>query len=717
MLRTMYTACTGFLLTLVVCAQTPILSVEFQVNSFTTSNQRKPSIAVDPAGNFIVVWQSFSADGNGLGVSGQRFNVVGNPLGGEFQVNTYTTGDQNTPSVAADGSGNFVVVWDSSTHTGEDLDGIFGQRYDSSGNPAGGEFHVNTYTTNYQYDPRVAMNASGSFVVVWTSVGQDGDSYGVFGQRYDSAGTAQGSEFRVNTTTTGTQYASAVGMDDSGAFVVVWAGGTGVPNYNIFGQRYGSSGTPIGGEFMVNTQNGMNAGQPAIAIDNDGDFAVAWSQYDASARGVFGQRFHGDGTPDGAQFPVNTYTTGIQTRPGVAFDSNHEFVVCWHSQGQDDPGDPGGFGVFAQRFGDPNVPVGSEFQVNVFTPGSQVQPAVAMNGSGNFAVAWTSQGQDGNGYGIFARRAELHFAQPMAVDAHAPGSGSQNLNGVFEPGETVQVEPAFLDTLGVDLGSFTGSASNFTGPSGPTYTIVDGTADYGALTAGNTSDCFTASGNCYAFSVSGARPSAHWDATFKETFSPGNATKVWTLHVGESFPDVPTSQQFYKFIENLFHHGVTGGCGGGNYCPDSSVTRAQMAVFLLKAEHGSTFVPPPCTGVFPDVACPSQFADWIEQLFAEGITGGCGGGNYCPGNPVTRQQMAVFLLKAKYSSSYVPPACVGIFPDVPCPSQFADWIEDLFNQGITGGCGGGNYCPTNPNTRGQMAVFLVKTFGLLLYGP
>jgi len=209
---------------------------------------------------------------------------------------------------------------------------------------------------------------------------------------------------------------------------------------------------------------------------------------------------------------------------------------------------------------------------------------------------------------------------------------------------------------------------------------------------------------------------AHWDATFSENLN-GLITKTWSLHVGESFPDVPISHPFYAFIENLFHNGVTGGCGGGGYCPDSSVTRAQMAVFLLKSEHGSAFAPPPCTGVFPDVACPSTFADWIEQLAAEGITGGCGGGNYCPDNPVTRQQMAVFLLKAKYGSTYVPAGCTGIFGDVPCPSQFADWIEELSNQGITGGCGGGNYCPTNPNTRGQMAVFLVKTFGLLLYGP
>ncbi len=137
-----------------------------------------------------------------------------------------------------------------------------------------------------------------------------------------------------------------------------------------------------------------------------------------------------------------------------------------------------------------------------------------------------------------------------------------------------------------------------------------------------------------------------------------------------------------------------------------------MAVFLLKSEHGSSYAPPTCHGVFGDVACPSLFADWIEQLAAEGITAGCGGGNYCPTTPVTRAQMAVFLLKAEHGPSYTPPACTGIFGDVTCPSLFADWIEQLAAEGITGGCGGGNYCPNNPNTRGQMAVFLVKTFGM-----
>ena len=176
------------------------------------------------------------------------------------------------------------------------------------------------------------------------------------------------------------------------------------------------------------------------------------------------------------------------------------------------------------------------------------------------------------------------------------------------------------------------------------------------------------------------------------------------------FSDVPTAQQFHFQIAKLVANAITVGCGTGIYCPLSSVTRQQMAVFLLKSKNGLCYVPPPCVGTFPDVPCSSNFAPWIEALAAAGITGGCGGGNYCPTNVVTRQQMAVFLLKTKHGSSYVPPVCSGDFLDVPCPSQFADWIEQLAAESITGGCGGGNYCPAQAVRRDQMAAFLYNTF-------
>jgi uncharacterized repeat protein (TIGR03803 family) len=180
------------------------------------------------------------------------------------------------------------------------------------------------------------------------------------------------------------------------------------------------------------------------------------------------------------------------------------------------------------------------------------------------------------------------------------------------------------------------------------------------------------------------------------------------------FLDVPQGDLFHDYVEKVFRNGITAGCGGGNYCRDNSVTRAQMAVFLLKSEHGPNYAPPACTGVFSDVPCPSAFADWIQQLSAEGITGGCGGGNYCPNNPVIRQQMAVFLLKTEHGSAYVPPDCTGLFDDVPCPGAFTNWVEQLYNESVTGGCQTNPllYCPGSSVTRGQMAVFLVKTFNL-----
>jgi hypothetical protein len=177
------------------------------------------------------------------------------------------------------------------------------------------------------------------------------------------------------------------------------------------------------------------------------------------------------------------------------------------------------------------------------------------------------------------------------------------------------------------------------------------------------------------------------------------------------FADVPGGQQFYIQITKLVANAITVGCGTGIYCPLNSVTRQQMAVFLLKSKNGLCYVPPPCTGVFPDVPCSNNFAPWIEALAEAGITGGCGGGNYCPTNPVIRQQMAVFLLKTKHGSDFVPPPCDGDFNDVACPGNpFADWIEELAAEGITGGCGGGNYCPSQSVRRDQMAAFLGNTF-------
>ena len=181
------------------------------------------------------------------------------------------------------------------------------------------------------------------------------------------------------------------------------------------------------------------------------------------------------------------------------------------------------------------------------------------------------------------------------------------------------------------------------------------------------------------------------------------------------FADVPEGHWARSFIERLYLNHVTSGCGGTplNYCPDTNVNRAMMAVFVLRATHGPDFTPPPATGeVFTDVPVNS-FAAWIEELAAEGITSGCGDGMYCPNAPVTRAQMAVFLVKAMYGADYIPPAATGaVFTDIPANGFAAAFIEQLASDGVTSGCGGGNFCPNAYITRAQMAVFLVKAFSL-----
>jgi hypothetical protein len=181
-----------------------------------------------------------------------------------------------------------------------------------------------------------------------------------------------------------------------------------------------------------------------------------------------------------------------------------------------------------------------------------------------------------------------------------------------------------------------------------------------------------------------------------------------------TFADVRLDYWAWRWIEAIQDASVTSGCGNGNYCPDSSILRETMAVFLLVAMEGTGYAPPACTTpVFNDVPCSSPFAPWINELSARGVVAGCGNGNYCPQNPVTREQLAVFLVKTKEGPAYTAPACTTpTFSDVPCSSPFASWVEDLVSRSITAGCSPGQYCPTSPVTRAQMAVFLSANFGL-----
>jgi len=380
-------------------AQGVPLGPEFRVNTYTSLAQAFPSAAVDPGGGFVVVWQSQYQDGSSYGVFGQRFAATGAPLGAEFRVNTYTPLFQGEPSVGGmDGSGTFVVVWQSGPGQDGSQGGIFGQRYAASGAPLAGEFRVNTYTTGHQSLPSAAVSLSGSFVVVWRSA--DGSAYGVLGQRFAVSGVPLGPEFRVNTYTAQAQTPTGVATDAVGNFVVVWQSPQDGSLSGVFGQRYAVSGAPVGPEFQVNTYTLDDQVNAAVDMDGAGNFVVVWQSrgQDGSSDGIFGQRYASTGAPLGGEFRVNTSTPGSQYTPAVATDASGNFVVTWSGY------DGSSNGTFGQRFASSGGPLGPEFRVNTFTLANQVVSSVAADGVGRFVVAWRSDIADGSGYGIFAQR-------------------------------------------------------------------------------------------------------------------------------------------------------------------------------------------------------------------------------------------------------------------------------------------------------------------------
>ncbi|MEH2263534.1 beta strand repeat-containing protein [Nostoc sp.] len=319
----------------------------------------------------------------------------------EFKVNTYTSNEQINPTVAIDATGNFVISWTSYGQDGSG-NGIYAQRYNSAGLAQGNEFKVNTYTIADQINPAVAMDAAGDFVISWTSNAQDGSGNGIYAQRYNSAGVAQGNEFKVNTYTTADQINPTVAIDATGDFIISWQSQDG-SGTGIYAQRYNSNGVAQGNEFKVNTYTSDNQINPTVAMDAAGDFVISWQSYyqDDSYYGIYAQRYNSSGAVQGNEFKVNTYTTKDQINPTVAMDANGNFIISWSSLGEDGSS----FGIYAQRYNSAGVAQGNEFKVNTYTTSSQDNPTVAINANnGDFVISWTSNGQDGSSDGIYAQR-------------------------------------------------------------------------------------------------------------------------------------------------------------------------------------------------------------------------------------------------------------------------------------------------------------------------
>ncbi|MEZ0368379.1 MAG: hypothetical protein ACAI44_04745 [Candidatus Sericytochromatia bacterium] len=363
---------------------------EFLISD-VTDTYNDSSVAMDEDGNFVVVWEAAST--NGGDVLGRLYASSGDPISSEFTVNSYTEGDQNSPDVAINAEGDFVVVWNSNAQDGQ-ANGIFGKRFSAGETIGGSEFQVNVYTSNAQTNPAVAIDDDGDFVAVWQSSGQDGSIYGIIGRHYSTGSITGGSEFLVNQTTSFNQTAPDVAMDADGDYVITWSQKYGIPfgATTIEGRQY-TAGSILGGsEFLVagpvDFPGSVSSSQVAMA--DDGDFNVVWrlNSLDPGFRPIFAKSFEAGDTEGGSEFQVNDGTSGSRSLGSIAMDGDGDFIITW-SEPDDEVN--ASYGVFAKRYSAGSTEA-SQFQVNVYTESSQTASAVALDDEGDFVVTWTATG-------------------------------------------------------------------------------------------------------------------------------------------------------------------------------------------------------------------------------------------------------------------------------------------------------------------------------------
>ncbi len=354
----------------------------FRVNDNTgSSSQWCPSVAMNGSSNFVICWQ----DGrNGdKDIYAQMYDANGTPQEFNFRVDDDTGSSyQRWPSVTMDGSGNFVICWYDQRN--DDYD-IYAQMYDAGGSPQGFNFRVDDdIWASDQYNPSVAMYESGTFLICWMDERNDWDNPDIYAQVYDASGTPQGSNFRVDDDTgSSDQRWPSVAMDGSGSFVICWYDRRN-DDYDIYAQVYDASGTPQGSNFMVNDDTGSSSQwYPSVAMDGSSSFVICWQDKRNGNRDIYTQRYDAGGTPQGSNFMVNDDTgSSSQWYPSVAMDGSGSFVICWEDvrYGNND--------IYAQMYDASGTPQVSNFRVNDDTWMYRGYPSIAIDSSGNFLICW-----------------------------------------------------------------------------------------------------------------------------------------------------------------------------------------------------------------------------------------------------------------------------------------------------------------------------------------
>ncbi|MBI3415830.1 MAG: hypothetical protein HY043_11030 [Verrucomicrobia bacterium] len=398
---------------------------QYAVAGSLPGDQVHSDVSVNGAGGYVV-WQDHFTDGDGLGISAQRLDATFSGTLNTFRVNEQGKGDQENPRVAMLKNGGAAFVWQGGRYG---FQRIYARFLNKDGTFATGDVMVNTYVSGQQIDPSLAALSDGNIIVTWSSFGQDGSLYGVYAQRLAPDGSKLGSEFQVNQTTRLNQRASSVAALAGGGFVVTWVSerlagvvhntddqgrttpvGSGAEIYavDVFARIYDASGVAQGAEFKASSRPNLCA-NPTVSGVGDGGFAVAWSERvgkitvdgEVKTNGwdIATRVFDAQGTAKGDAVFVNTYTYGDQFLPRLAGQGN-DLLLVWTSLGQDGSRE----GVFGRFLAASGSPTGDEFLVNTTTISQQLHPATAADGAGRFLVVWSSFVGGPASFDLFSQR-------------------------------------------------------------------------------------------------------------------------------------------------------------------------------------------------------------------------------------------------------------------------------------------------------------------------
>lgn len=402
----------GGILARPAAAQLPLpIGGQALANLTTEGAQDESVVAIDPNGNFLVVWRDEFLDGSASAIIGRRFSArTGQPLSGEFLINLTTDGDQRNPAIAIADDGRFVVVWEGPDTFSTLTPGIFGSLRAANGAAIAAEFPINANVGGAQRRPAVAMQPGGAFLIAWQDEVPVGLTRGVTSQEISARiypanfpSAPPGNPFRVNVNTDGDQEEPAVAaLPATGGWLVGWQGPRqfSPPIPMILARVLAANGSASGELEMNTSQTGVQRSHVALAANGQGEAAAVWEAPDASFRGIYARRIV-DGVPLNSEEQVNLTTSRDEREPSVAIDERGGFVTVWVSEPPPTPWgeeSPEGSPIIIQGrkksgsalagLDEPQVPpLDGEFQIN--TSGlALADPWVAAEPRGTFIVAW-----------------------------------------------------------------------------------------------------------------------------------------------------------------------------------------------------------------------------------------------------------------------------------------------------------------------------------------